>query len=560
LIGQKTALALQRVMLRTARSPLKPLWAGLYALTARVVALIVAPRRARTNIYLTGSLAFGEPLYGLSDIDLVAVSTDETESRRVRRRYEALCRIVSPLGGLIPHFWTYDARSLARVFAGSYLVNGLAEGRAVFLGPDAVGDGAGLLLRPGLHGAPEWRRLRGRFRVVPIPTVQGRLHAAWLELRHRWRYALWACGEEDDVQRAALAVGLVADAARIWLWLAHGERHDGKKAPLKRALRLLPGEEDGLRYALDVHQAMHRSPVVAVEELLPCFVRISADVAGLVDEAAIRAGTTRVHLLRPEVGPRSADDIALLDWTALALPRLDPGLTDVVEERLVFVDDDPTDPAALIAAAGRGEIDRVPALRHGSLLIEPTHEVWGYGRLRLVQCRASDPVSATLLNGTDHAAFPELPGWSARDGARRAVAEHRAWLIAAPNSPQGPHKWMGPRPASVSTGSATLGLLLSAARSAVFLESIEEGSPTLPVRLSDVPAALAARDPGLGDDAAEAFAALDASRRELVSPPPGLVEHFRVRVESLPAYAPARKGPLAGDGARAPREELSRAC
>lgn len=560
MIGEKTALALQRVMLRTARSPLKPLWAGLYALTARVVALIVAPRRARTNIYLTGSLAFGEPLYGVSDIDLVAVSADETESRRVRRRYEALCRMLSPLRRVIPHFWTYDARGLARVFAGSYLVNGLAEGRAVFLGPDAVGDGAGLLQRPGLHGAPEWRRLRGRFRAVPIPTVQGRLHAAWLELHHRWRYALRACGEEDDVRRAALAVGLVAEAARIWLWLAHGERHDGKEAPLKRAQRLLPGEEDGLRYALEVHQAMHRSPAVAVEQLLPCFVRISAAVAGLVDDAATRAGATRVQLLGPEVGARSAEDIALLDWTALALPRLDPGLTDVVEERLVLVHADPTDPAALMAAASRGEIDRVPALRHGSLLIEPTSEVWGYGRLRLVQCRASDPVSAALLDGTDHAAFPELPGWSARDWARRAVAEHRTWLFGAPNQRPGPHKWMGPRPASVSTGPANLGLLLSAARSAVFLESIEEGGPTLPLRLSDVPAALAARAPGLGDDAAEAFAALDASRRELVSPPPGLVGHLRERVESLPSYALAWEGRLAGDGVRAPREELSRAC
>jgi hypothetical protein len=309
-----------------------------------------------------------------------------------------------------------------------------------------------------------------------------------------------------------------------------------------------------------VHQAMHRSPAVAVEELLPCFVRISAAVAGLVDDAAIRAGATRVHLLRPEVGARSAEDIALLDWTALALPRLDPGLTDVVEERLVLVHEDPTDPAALMAAAGRGEIDRVPALWHGSLLIEPTSDVWGYGRLRLVQCRASDPVSAALLDGADHAAFPELPGWSARDWARRAVAEHRAWLFAAPNQRPGPHRWMGPRPASVSTGPATLGLLLSAARSAVFLESIEEGTPTLPLRLSDVPAALDARAPGQGDDAAEAFAALDASRRELVSPPPRLVGHFRERVESLPSYASARERRLAGHGIRAPREELSRAC
>ena len=560
MIGRRAALILQGIMLRTARSPLKPLWAGMYALIAWVVALIVAPRRKRTNVYLGGSMAVGEPLYGVSDIDLVAVSVDEAESRCVRRRYEALCRTFPPLRGLIPHFWTYDARGLARISSGSYLVNGLADGRAVFLGSDALDDGAGLLQRPGLHGAPEWHRLRGRVQGVPVPPAQDRLHPAWLELHHRWRYALRACAEEDGVRRAALAVGLVAEAARIWLWLAHDERHDGKEASLKRALRLWPEDEHGLGYALEVHQAMHRSPTVAVDELLPSFVRISAAIAGFVDDAAVRAGATRVYLLGPQAGARSARDAPLLDWTALALPRLDPDLTDVVEERLALAGDDPTNPAALMAAAARREIDRVPALRHGPLLIQPTPDVWGYGRLRLVQCRASDPVSAALLDCSAHAVFPELQGWSARDWARRAVAEHRAWLVATANQRPGPHRWMGPRPTSVSTGPATLGLLLSAARSALLLESIEAGTPTLPLRLSDVPAALAARAPGLGDDAAEAFAALDASRRELVPPPPDLVGYFRERVASLPAYASGGEGQVAGHGIGAPREELSRAC
>ena len=161
-------------MLRTARSPLKPLWAGLYAVIARVVALIVAPRRTRTNVYLSGSVASGEPLYGLSDIDLVAVAGDEGEARRVRRRYEALCRALPPLRGLIPHFWTYDARGLARILAGSYLVNGLSDGRAVFLAADAVGEEGGLLERPGLYGAPDWRRLRGGIRVARPPDPQTR--------------------------------------------------------------------------------------------------------------------------------------------------------------------------------------------------------------------------------------------------------------------------------------------------------------------------------------------------------------------------------------------------
>jgi len=295
---------------------------------------------------------------------------------------------------------------------------------------------------------------------------------------------------------------------------------------------------------------MHRSPAVAAQRLLACFVRISAAVAELVDDLAARAGTTRVELLGAEVGAAPAEGVALLDWTALVLPRLDPGLTGVVEERLVLGYDDPTDPAALTAAAVRGRIDRVPALRHGSLLIEPTFEVWGYGRLRLVQCRSSDPVSTALLDGRAQADFPELPGWSARDWARRAVAEHRAWLFAGENQGPGPHRWVGPRPASVSTAPATFDLLLSAARAALFLESVEQGSPALPLRLGDVAAALAARGPGLGD-AAEAFAALDAGCGNQVRLPPELLAQFRGEVESLPVYASARN---------APHEELSRAC
>jgi len=536
-IADRAALVLRGIMLRTARSPLKPLWAGLYAVIARAVALIVAPHRTRTTVYLSGSVASGEPLYGLSDIDLVAVAEDEGEARRVRRRYEALCRALPPLRGLIPHFWTYDARGLARILAGSYLVNGLSDGRAVFLAADAVGEEGGLLERPGLDGAPDWRRLRGGIRVARPPDPQTRLHAAWLELQHRWRYAFRVCGEEADVHRPALAVGLVAEAARIWLWLAHDERHDGRRAPLERARCFMDAEEEGLRYALEVHRAVHRSPTVAVERLVPCFVRISDAIAGLVDETAFRAGATQVHLLG---AAPSAREVTLLDWRALALPPLDPsipGLTRVVEERLVRIDDDPTDPAALMTAAACDETCRMPALRHGSLLIEPTFDVWGHGRLRLVQCRASDPVSAGLLDGSAYAAFPDVPGWSARDWARRAVAEHRAWLFAGRNQQHpSPHRWMGLRPASVSPTAATLGLLLSAARSALFLESIEEGSPELILRFSNLPAALAARHPGLDADAAEACAALDESRRERLPPPPELVGHLMRQVESLPAY------------------------
>jgi hypothetical protein len=486
-------------------------------------------------------------VYGLSDIDLVAVAADESESRRVRQRFEALCRALPPLRGLMRHFYTYDARSLATVLAGAYPVNGLSDGRAVFLGAGAVGDEGGVLERPGLHGATDWRRLRGGLRVVQPPEPHSPLHASWLELQHRWRYAFRACGQGPSVHRPALGAGLVSEAARIWLWLAHGERHDGRRAPLERALRLMPGEEEGLLHALEVNQALHRSPPVEVGKLLACFVTMSEAIARLVDEAAVGAGVTQVRLLGAGVGRPPVRDVALLDWRALALPVLDWSIEElprVVEERLVPVDDDPGDPVALMAAAAGGETGRLAVLRRGSLVILPTFDVWWSGRLRVLQCGASDPVSTALLDGRAHAAFTEIRGWSASDWARRAVAEHHAWLLAGPNQTPSPHAWIGARPPSFSTSPATLGLLLSAARSALLLESIEEGSPELPLTFTDLSATLAARDPEIGADAAEACEVLGNRHDELRAPAPELVGRLRRHVESLPAYA-SRQGPVA---------------
>lgn len=528
MILEKSALALRSVMLRTARSPLRPLWSGLYGAVARGVAVIVAPRRTRASVYLTGSLAGGEPVYGVSDIDLVAVAVDAGEAQRVRRRFEALNRAFPPLRRLVPHFFTYDERGLARALAGPYPVNGLDEGREALVGPNAPADEAGLLERPGLHGTPEWRRLRGS-RGLPRPPVGDlRVLAAWLELQYRWKWGLYACTTSANIARPAL--GLVVEAARIWLWLARGERHDGRRGPLERALRVMDAEEEGLRHALEVNRGLHRSPRVDFGLLFRTFTSLSGAIARLVDDAVRDAGTTEVALL----GAANGGGVPLADWRALALPQLDwssPERPQLVEERLEPRAGDPGDPAAVLAAAARDVAGRVPAMRAGSLLVEPTLDPWGRGRLRTVQCPASDPVSFALLDGRAHAAFPELPGWSARDWAGRAVAEHGAWLAAGRKAIPSAGDWIAARPRAVLDGPATVGLLLCAARAALLLESFESGRPVLPLTLADVTAELAARTPGVGADAAEARTA----------PSPAVVERLRRQVESLPAYAPKRR-------------------
>jgi endoglucanase len=538
---EKTASGLRELMLRTARTPLKLLWAALYTAIARLVAMIVAPRNGRTSVYLTGSLVSGEPVFGLSDIDLVAVAPDEHESRRARRRFERLCRGLPPLRELIPDFCVYDSAGFARVLRGSYLVNGLRDGRAIFLGPEAVRDEKGLLERPGLYGGREWRRLRGRSRVPPPADLQDPPFAsAWLELQYRWQWAFRACRTEAGAHR--LAHTLLVEAARIWLWLAYGERHEGTRAPLKRALDLMDEGHEGLIYALEADQAGSRSSAIGVEKLRAAFVVLSDATAGLVNEAAFGAGAIDVELRGGDAGERPPHEIALVDLRALALPKLDWSIEElprVVEQRLVLIDGDATDPAPLRAVAALGGEGRVTALRHGELLIEPATDVLGRGRLRAVQCRASDPISVALLDGRTRATFPAAPGWSPSDWARRAVAEHRAWLFAGQRETPSPHGWIPTWPAATWSLPATLGLLLSAARSALFLESAERGEPEIAVTFADTVTALLARDPASGADAAEALAVLEESRHEPVRPPPEVVESLRRLVCSLPAYRSA---------------------
>jgi hypothetical protein len=85
---------IQRLMLRTGRGTLRLLWCFGYATVIRAVATFLRIASAEA-VYLRGSFANGEPIYGLSDVDLVAVvgadrrrDTDQVRLRgRVGRFY-----------------------------------------------------------------------------------------------------------------------------------------------------------------------------------------------------------------------------------------------------------------------------------------------------------------------------------------------------------------------------------------------------------------------------------------------------------------------------------------
>ena len=70
--------------------------------------------------------------------------------------------------------------------------------------------------------------------------------AAWLEIQRWWREAFPLCVRPEHPLAADICVKLVAEPARVWLWLEHGERVDDRHTALVRAAELLPEEAPGL--------------------------------------------------------------------------------------------------------------------------------------------------------------------------------------------------------------------------------------------------------------------------------------------------------------------------
>jgi hypothetical protein len=130
----------------------------------------------------------------------------------------------------------------------------------------------------------------------------------------------------------------------------------------------------------------------------------------------------------------------------------------------------------------------------------------GLGRLRALQCELTDPVSLALLDGRDTASFPGVAGWSARDWARRAVAEHGAWLETRPESAD-PPPLAGP---------------IMAARAALLLSSLEEGDPLLTLTPTATLRELADRVHGARTVAEEAAAEFEDWRARGRAPDPAV--------------------------------------
>lgn len=403
-------------------------------------------------VYVRGGLAGGDFVAGLSDVDLAIVL--DGGAGRARGRWERLSRSLPGAALVLDWPRIYDAAELGELAGGSAFTH---EG-AVYAAGDRL-DAIRMLERPGLYGATsDWRLLSGRDRrpSEPARDAQERRIAAWLELVYCWRLVFPFVVDPIQPRATDLAVKLVAEPARIWLWLADGERVTSRTDALRRAIVRLPEEEPALRRALELRQRLPECPPEPFAEVLPAAVRLSARIAELIAAEVAPEGACEVRLAGP--GP----ELPLADWRGVVC--VEPEATFAVG------DGRPDDPVAFAAATTSA--GPYAALLAGRLAVLPALGLLRT-RLRAIKCPAVDPVLFALVDGAAVVAFPEVRGWSARDTARRAVVEHRAWL---------------------DTGSADRERLLSAARAALFLESVEAGEPELCVTLDEVAGRLGSGD------------------------------------------------------------------
>ncbi len=495
------------VLLRTERTPLRALVRALYLAIARAAGAYLTRGETRPAVYVRAGLGAGEFVPGRSDVDLAIVVATDTRcpggaSARVRRRWERLDRALPKTGRLLDEPRAYDEAELRDIVGSSALTYGLegtGENRAALVDEASTIDTQWMLHRPGLYGATaDWRLLSGPDRrpVEPPRSAQERRIAAWLELVCRWRWTLNACANLGAPATPSNWVKRIAEPARIWLWLAHGERLGTRAEVLRRALQRLPEEEHMIRLALALQRSQREPEASLLGDLLPLLLRLSARIDRLIADQITPAGATEVRLVGHAVG-EFGGRLPLCDWRSLATPSLP-------DESFALRDDDPGDPAALGAATRSQSGPRYVALQRDGLLVLPAR--FGERSLgRAIKSEATDPVSFALANGSSVARFPNVRGWSAQDTARRAVAEHRAWLRRPPT----------PLP---------LWMLLSAARAALFLESVRQGEAELSPTLRGAAELLAARFP-------------ESAVREAVRS--DAVEAVRTIVLRLPAYSPS---------------------
>ncbi len=516
---------------------MRPIWKLLYGCLIRVASLVLRVGLPVQTVYVRGSFAVGEPVYGFSDVDLVVVIERDVahpgeNSRRIRERVGRAYRLLPSLRYVI-EVTVFEQPELEEAVLAPFLANmpGSADGlpRPRFYGSDpTVRPDAGARLYGPLR--PRWRTIAGPdvlSTVAPSPFAYRWLWA-WADMQFNWKHVFRTCANPDLPQTAHFFPKFVALPIRLMLWLEYGERVVGEHSEvLARGLRVMPEEEGMIRTALALRRDARRSPDVPLDELLPWLLTMTARLADGVARASEAAGTTEVRLLRDVDGEPLLDReeraelsqiadsaqplLPLADWRAVVLGG-------VPDEGFIIVRGDPDRAQDLGLAARAAGAGPYPVFRRDGLLLLPNARsgLAGAGpcSFRAVQSAVTDPVSFAVTDGRSSCTFANLPGWSVQDIAWRAVSEHRAWLARR----------------SEGGDPQRLAMLLSALRASLFATSVERGDPELPLTV----AAAARLQGGVAEDALESYRSWRVDR---VEPSAGASAALEACVRRIPAYA-----------------------
>jgi len=523
LVAHRSFRALQTTAIRVSDGPLRPVWVTTYAQLVRVLAAYLRAG-STAAVYVKGSFGRDDAVLGLSDLGLVVIVPAGARAGAdvvIRQRWHALARRLRPLAWLVNDIPVYAEPELARLGATCFAYGSRErQPPALFHPPDRS---IRLATLPDLWGTDDWRLVSGPERRPRLDTADPdrRRLAIWLDLQSWWRHAVRAAAAPDAHWAPYLCVKLVAEPLRILLWLEHGERHHQRVAILQRGLQTHPEEAAAIRDALDLRRRLHRVRVAPVAAVLPCFVRLTSRIAAHLAAELDPLAATTVELLgvNGTAADRPPTDAPqpLCDWWALVR-------APAREESFVAVAGWVGDPSVLAGAAARsGAGDRVTLL-HDELMVRPHLES---SSLRSLGFPASDPVSAALVAGRATARYPDVSGWSATDTAARAVAEHRAWLRSLP-------PWTGGEPDRILR--RRLSGMFSAARAALFQETLAAGVPALTVTYAASARVLAGRVDGARGTVEDAFAGYRTWTDGGPRPSVATLDALGTVVRSLPCY------------------------
>ena len=103
----------QRLVLSTARTPLRHLWALVYRAVAHAVGRALGRGEPGAAVYTRASLGGREFLPGLSDIDLAIVLETDEQADRARGRWTGTARAVRRAGRPAAHLRAGGAPAVA---------------------------------------------------------------------------------------------------------------------------------------------------------------------------------------------------------------------------------------------------------------------------------------------------------------------------------------------------------------------------------------------------------------------------------------------------------------